>query len=121
MHAFVVEDDPDFRELARDLLERAGWTVDAAEDGFAALSQIRRVIPDLILLDLHMPNLDGTGVLSLLRSTEVGRQIPVLVMTGAHVDDEVRELASAVLVKPFARADLLRAVERLTDGHPPSR
>jgi DNA-binding response OmpR family regulator len=115
MRAFVVEDDPDFRDLVRDVLERAGWTVDAAEDGFAALSQIRRVIPDLILLDLRMPNLDGGGVLSLLRSTEVGRRIPVLVMTGARVDDEIRELASAVLVKPFDRADLLREVRRLTE------
>lgn len=122
MRAFVVEDDPDFRDLVRDALERAGWTVDAAEDGFAALSQIRRVIPDLILLDLRMPNLDGTGVLSLLRSTEVGRRIPVLVMTGARIDDEVRQLASAVLVKPFDAADLMHAVERLTGGgHPQAR
>ncbi|HET9597696.1 MAG TPA: response regulator [Anaeromyxobacteraceae bacterium] len=121
MHAFVVEDDPDFRELVRDVLERAGWSVDAAEDGFAALSQIRRVIPDLILLDLRIPNLDGAGVLSLLRSTEVGRRIPVLVMTGGGVDDEVRDLASEVLVKPFARADLLRAVQRLTAQQPPAR
>ena len=112
MRAFVVEDDPDFRELVREVLERAGWTVDVADDGIAALSRIRRVIPDLIILDLMMPNLDGVEVLKLLRSTEVGRQIPVVVATGSRVDDAVRELASAVLVKPFDIQELLRVAGR---------
>ncbi len=113
MRAFVVEDDPDFRELLRDVLQRAGWTVDLADDGIAALSRIRRVIPDLIILDLMMPNLDGVEVLKLLRSTEVGRQIPVVVATGTRVDDAVRDLASAVLVKPFDIQELLRVVQQL--------
>jgi DNA-binding response OmpR family regulator len=113
MRAFVVEDDPDFRELARDVLERAGWTVDVADDGIAALGRIRRVIPDVIVLDLMMPNLDGVEVLKLLRSTEVGSRIPVVVATGARMDDSVRSLASAVLVKPFDIAELLRVVTSL--------
>ena len=114
MRAIVVEDDPDFREMIRTVLEGAGWSVDVADDGIAALSRIRRVIPDVIVLDLAMPNLDGCEVLKLLRSTEVGRRIPVLVATGARVDDEVRELASAVLMKPFEIPQLLGAVHRLT-------
>lgn len=113
MRAFVVEDDPDFRELLRDVLQRAGWTVDLADDGIAALSRIRRVIPDLIILDLMMPNLDGVEVLKLLRSTEVGRRIPVVIATGTHVGDAVRDLASAVLVKPFDVDELLRVVRGL--------
>lgn len=113
MRAFVVEDDPEFRELVREVLEGAGWTVDVADDGIAALSRIRRVIPDVIILDLMMPNLDGVEVLKLLRSTEVGRGIPVVVATGARVEEEVRGLASAVLVKPFAVGDLVRVVTGL--------
>jgi len=113
MRAFVVEDDPDFRDLVREILEGAGWTVDLADDGIAALSRIRSVIPDLIVLDLNMPNLDGTEVLRLLRATQVGRQIPVLVATGSRVDDEVRGLASAVLVKPFAVAEMLSVIRAL--------
>ena len=113
VRAFVVEDDPDFRELVHDVLEEAGWTVDVADDGIAALSGIRRVIPDLIILDLKMPNLGGLDVLKLLRSTEVGSRIPVLVATGARVDDDVRALASAVLLKPFQVSDLLRVIDEL--------
>ncbi len=119
MRAFVVEDDPDFRELVREVLVREGWTVDVADDGIAALSRIRRVIPDLIILDLMMPNLDGIEVLKLLRSTEVGRRIPVVVATGTRVDDEVRQLASAVLVKPFAIDELVRVATSLVDGPEP--
>ncbi len=110
MHAFVVEDDPDLRELASAALERAGWTVDLLEDGLAALGSIRRVIPQVIVLDLRMPNLSGVEVLKLLRSTEVGRQIPVVVTTGAAIDDSVRALATAILVKPFSLDDLVRVV-----------
>jgi CheY-like chemotaxis protein len=110
MRAFVVEDDADLRELVREVLEDAGWTVDVADDGIAALGRIRHVIPDVIILDLMMPNLDGIEVLKLLRSTEVGRQIPVVVTTGARVDDAVRELASAVLVKPVDIAEMMRVV-----------
>lgn len=114
--AFVVEDDPEFRELVKDVLERAGWTVDMAEDGIAALSRIRRVIPDLIVLDLLMPNLDGVEVLKLIRSTEVGRRIPVVVTTGASVDSVVRELASKVLLKPFDVRELMHAVDVVTSS-----
>src|SRR5512146_57371 len=111
MRAFVVEDDPDFSDLVREVLEREGWTVDVADDGIAALGRIRHVLPDVIVLDLVMPNLGGGEVLRLLRSTEVGRRIPVVVTTGARVDDEVRRLASAVLVKPFELAEMLRAID----------
>jgi DNA-binding response OmpR family regulator len=118
MRVFVVEDDPDFRELVRDVLARAGFDVEVADDGIAALSHIRRSIPDLIVLDLRMPNLDGLEVLKLLRSTEVGRRIPVVVTTGATIDATLRELASTVLQKPFAMADLVRAVAALAPPSP---
>jgi DNA-binding response OmpR family regulator len=119
MRAFVVEDDQDFRDLVRDALEEQGWTVDVAEDGIAALGRIRRVIPDLLVLDVRMPNLDGIQVLKLLRSTEVGQRIPVLVMTGAEIDPKIRALATAVLRKPFTPGDLLRAVAGVTGGATP--
>lgn len=120
MHAFVVEDDPDLRELASGALERAGWTVDVVEDGLGALGTIRHVIPQVIVLDLRMPNLDGVEVLKLLRSTEVGRQIPVVVTTGSVIDDSVRALATAILVKPFSLDDLVRVVTEVTESAVPS-
>ena len=116
MRAFVVDDDADFREIVRELLEGAGFDVHIADDGLAALAGIRHVIPDLIVLDLRMPNLGGADVLKLLRSTDVGRQIPVVVTTGGTVDDTVRALATAVLVKPFSMQDLLRVTADVTAG-----
>jgi len=108
MRAFVVEDDPDVRDTVADVLEMNGWTVQTAEDGIAALGCIHRTTPDLVILDLLMPNLGGVEVLRLLRSTEAGRDIPVVVLTGAPVEDCVRKLASVVLVKPFNSAELMR-------------
>ena len=114
MRAFVVEDDPEFRDVLTYVLEQAGWDVDVADDGIAALGRIRRVIPDVIVLDLRMPNLDGVEVLKLLRSTDVGRRIPVVVATGATIEPSVRALATATLVKPFSMDELLRVVTEVT-------
>jgi DNA-binding response OmpR family regulator len=119
MRAFVVEDDPEFRDALTYVLEQAGWEVDAADDGIAALGRIRRVIPDVIVLDLRMPNLDGVEVLKLLRSTDVGRRIPVVVVTGGTVEPSVRALATATLVKPFAMDELLRVVADVTQSAKP--
>lgn len=113
MRVFVVDDDPDARELVRETIESEGWTPVLADDGIAALGAIRRALPDVIVLDLRMPNLDGVAVLELLRSTEVGRRIPVVVTTGLEVRDHVRALASAVLVKPFSPAALARTIREL--------
>lgn len=116
MRAVVVEDDHDFRNLLADALESVGWTVDLAEDGIAALGCIHRAIPDLITLDLSMPSLGGLEVLRLLRSTAVGRRIPVVVITGVTADAAVRELASRVLVKPIDSQEMMLAIWAVTNG-----
>ena len=118
MRAFVVEDDPDFRDTLAGVLEGDGWSVRVAEDGIAALGCIHREIPDLIILDLSMPNLDGMQVLHLLRSTEAGRRIPVIVVTGMAVDHDTASLASAVLAKPAHPDEFKRVVRRLTSASP---
>jgi DNA-binding response OmpR family regulator len=110
MIAFVVEDERDQRNSVRDALEEAGWTVELAEDGIAALGRIRRVEPDVILLDLRMPHLGGIEMLKMLRSGGAGREIPVIVTTGMQVDLSVRLLADYVLVKPFGSAELAVAL-----------
>ncbi|HTN51574.1 MAG TPA: response regulator [Anaeromyxobacter sp.] len=118
MRAVVIEHDPQWRGLVREALEEAGWTVDVAEDGIAALGRIRRHRPDLVVLDLLLPKLAGGELLRLLRASETGRRIPVLVATGVNVAREVRELASAVLRKPFSEGELLRAAASLElQGH----
>ncbi|HEX9050798.1 MAG TPA: response regulator [Anaeromyxobacter sp.] len=119
MMALVIEDDRDQRDTLCAVLESAGWTVEVAEDGIAGLGRVPAARPDVILLDLRMPHLDGVGLLEMLRSTEIGRTIPVVLVTGADVGAEARALADAVLTKPFDPGELLRVASRL--GSAPRR
>jgi len=105
----LVDDEDSLRKVMRDLLERDGYNVSEARDGVQALDQIDRVGPDIIVLDLNLPGLDGYGVLSHLRSRPATASIPVIVLTAkGDEDNEVRvfELgADDFLTKPFrARA-----------------
>jgi len=105
----LVDDEDSLRKVMRDLLERDGYSVSEARDGVQALDQIDRVGPDIIVLDLNLPGLDGYGVLSHLRSRPATASIPVIVLTAkGDEDNEVRvfELgADDFLTKPFrARA-----------------
>ncbi|HEX2449620.1 MAG TPA: type II/IV secretion system protein [Gemmatimonadales bacterium] len=105
----LVDDEDDLRRVMRDLLEREGYTVQEARDGVQALDQVDRHAPDIIVLDLNLPGLDGYGVLSQLRSRSATRDIPVIVLTAkGDEENEVRvfELgADDFLSKPFrARA-----------------
>jgi CheY-like chemotaxis protein len=111
MLALVVDDEREHRQLVCDILEQAGWRVELAEDGLAALGRVPQARPDVILLDLRMPNLDGAGLLKMLRSTSLGTALRVVVVTGAaKVPADVRALADAVLQKPFTDGELIDAI-----------
>ena len=105
----LVDDEDSLRRVMKDLLEREGYIVSEARDGVQALDQVDRTGPDVIVLDLNLPGLDGYGVLSHLRSRPATADIPVVVLTAkGDEDNEVRvfELgADDFLTKPFrARA-----------------
>ncbi len=105
----LVDDEDSLRKVVKDLLERDGYIVSEARDGVQALDQVDRVGPDIIVLDLNMPGLDGYGVLSHLRSRPATADIPVIVLTAkSDEDNEVRVFemgADDFLTKPFrARA-----------------
>ena len=105
----LVDDEDSLRKVLKDLLEREGYEVAEARDGVQALDQVDRVGPDVVVLDLNLPGLDGYGVLSQLRSRPATADIPVIVLTAkGDEDNEVRvfELgADDFLQKPFrARA-----------------
>jgi type IV pilus assembly protein PilB len=105
----LVEDEEQLRRVMKDLLERDGYHIVEAGDGIAALEQVDRHNPDVILLDLNLPGLDGYGVLSQVRSRPTTAGIPVIVLTAkGDEDNEVRVLqlgANDFLTKPFrARA-----------------
>jgi CheY-like chemotaxis protein len=120
----LVDDEDQLRRVMRDLLERDGYEVIEAADGVEALDQVDRHGPDIIVLDLNLPGLDGYGVLSHLRSRRVTQHIPVVVLTArGDEENEVRVFefgADDFLSKPFraralsARLDaVLRRVRRV--------
>jgi signal transduction histidine kinase/DNA-binding response OmpR family regulator len=89
--ALVIDDDPSVRDMLKRLLEAEGWTVREAEDGVAGLRQVAAGRPDLILLDLMMPQLDGFGFLTELRKTPDWRAIPVVVVTALDLGPAERD------------------------------
>ena len=111
----LVDDEDSLRKVMRDLLERDGYAVTEARDGVQALDQVDRVGPDIIVLDLNLPGLDGYGVLSHLRSRPATANIPVIVLTAkGDEDNEVRvfELgADDFLTKPFRARALTARLE----------
>jgi signal transduction histidine kinase/CheY-like chemotaxis protein len=80
-HALVVEDDAAMRDILCRVLEREGWRVDEAASGRAALACIRARVPDLVLLDLMMPEMDGVDFLASFRLVQAWQAVPVVVIT----------------------------------------
>jgi len=101
----LVEDDPMTREMMRRILERTGWFVREAENGRVALEQVAQQTPELILLDLVMPEMDGLEFLRHLRSQEAGRTIPVVVVTGRELSDEERQQLNGSVEKILGKGD----------------
>ena len=118
MKVLLVDDEDQLRRVMRDLLEREGYGIAEARDGPQALDQVDEFAPDIIVLDLNLPTLDGYSVLTQLRSRPTTRDIPVIVLTAkGDEDNEVRvfELgADDFLTKPFRARALLRPPR----GHP---
>jgi CheY-like chemotaxis protein len=117
--ALVADDDPAMRALYATVLRPQGFEVAEAADGLEALDQAQRLAPAILLLDVHMPRLDGLGVLEALRRRLSGRSVPVIVVT-AHDDPALEarciELgAEDYLTKPIQPSSLvarMRAVLR---------
>ena len=111
----VIEDDVSFLDLLRVHLASAGHEVRAAEDAVLGLRAVITEAPDLILLDLTVPYLDGFEMIKALRNDPATKEIPLVVLT-ARADDETfaeaRRLgASQFLTKPVTRDALIRAID----------
>jgi DNA-binding NtrC family response regulator len=109
----VVDDDADAREMLSAVLTQAGYDVDAAEDGFAALAHVSRYRPDLVLTDLRMPGMTGVDLLQRIR--RVHGDVPVIIATGLETWDlcTAAEAYGAVtcLIKPIDVEDLVWNIE----------
>ncbi len=113
----VVDDEPVNRKLAQELLTSRGYRVAVATDGEEAVSKVRTIRPDLILLDVLMPRLDGIQACRILKQDDDTRLIPVVLLTAlASMEDRVAGIeagADDFLTKPFNRVELLARVHSL--------
>ena len=103
---FVVDDEPDMVDLLATILKSDGFRVDTDTDGRSALARLLADPPDLVLLDLMMPDLDGMELLKLLRLDSKGANVPVLVVSArSGHQDQLGTLqlgANAYICKPFS-------------------
>jgi len=115
----IIDDYEDNRELLRIMLEANGYEVREAADGLEGVRAAREEKPDLILVDLSMPGLDGWGVLRELRNDEQTRDIPCASVSASPDGDGLQSSDQgfdAYLTKPFRRKELIATVERLLAG-----
>jgi CheY-like chemotaxis protein len=117
----LVDDEDQLRRAMRDLLERQGYTILEARDGAEALAEIDRGNPDLMILDLNLPGVDGYTVLAQVRSREITRNLPVIVLTAkGDEDNEVKVLelgADDFLTKPFRARALAARLQSTLSRH----
>jgi len=108
----IVEDDRNIAELLQMYLEKEGYAVTVAYDGGQGLSKFRAIQPDLVLLDVMMPVIDGWGVCRAIRAES---QIPIIMLTAkGETDDKVQGLRSGAddyITKPFEMKEVLARIE----------
>jgi CheY-like chemotaxis protein len=112
----IIDDYEDNRELLRVMLEQAGYSVSEARGGREGIEMARNAPPDVALVDLSMPGLDGWAVLDELRADERTQSILCAAVSAYADGARLRALAhgfDAYLTKPFRRNELLKTVERL--------
>ena len=120
--AVVVDDDEAMGPAIRTLLEPEGITVEVLGDAQAALPELLRAAPDLVILDVNMPGMSGWELCAILRRQSATRSIPILFLTGRlEIKDRITAMqlgGSDYLAKPFGADELRRKVRSLlTVGH----
>lgn len=114
----TVDDDADMRDMLRYTLEKEGWRVHEADNGQAGLERVEAQRPDVILLDLMMPKMDGFDFVAALRQEETGRSIPIVVVTAKDITPVERQRLNSHVEKilqkgAFSREQLLTEVRDL--------
>lgn len=114
----TVDDDADMRDMLRRTLEKEGWRVNEADNGQAGLERVAVQRPDVILLDLMMPTMDGFDFVAALRRQETGRSIPIVVVTSKEITPAERQRLNSHVEKilqkgAFSREQLLAEVRDL--------
>jgi len=121
----VVDDEADVVRMVVRTLEGRGHTVEIARDGETALAMVASSPPELVVLDLNLPRLDGMEVCRRIKADPATRAIQVVMMSAAYVSLVDAEIGSGLgadefVMKPFVRETLIRNVERLLKLRPPA-
>ena len=108
----IVDDEPVTQDLLRLMLEPAGFRVTEAEDGLEALQKVQESKPDIMILDVMMPNMDGITVCKKIRSNAETADLPIVMLSGkTHlnaVEEGLQAGANRYLAKPMSRAELIQ-------------
>jgi DNA-binding response OmpR family regulator len=109
----IVDDDPDIVKLLQLRLENQGYNVIVAYDGQAGLDKVRKDNPDLVILDITLPKIDGYGVASILNADEKYKDIPIIMLTARNEFEDISKGmklgAVSYFQKPF-KADVLLGI-----------
>jgi PAS domain S-box-containing protein len=114
----LVDDDPEILEATGQVLREWGYAVDAASDGPTALQLARKARPDLMLIDLMMPVMDGWTLIDRMREEKLAADVPVVVFSADREGRDAAGRADAALRKPFELEELQDVVERLLRPRP---
>jgi PAS domain S-box-containing protein len=111
----IVDDDPDIREVITEILKSRGFEVREAENGVRALESVKADLPDLILLDIRLPDIDGFEACRRLRMEEKSSKVPIIFLSGlSDTNDIVRAFSSGgsdYIIKPFKEKELISRIE----------
>lgn len=102
----IIEDDPVIAQMYRMKFEADGFEVQTADNGREGIALTERFSPDLILLDMQMPEMDGNEALALIRKHDWGKEIPVIVLTNLGEEEAPKELRSLGIHSYIVKADL---------------
>ena len=124
LRILIIEDDEYAREAIEHLLNAKGYETKSAAGGVSGYRAARRFLPDIIVLDLNLPDIDGERVLKKLRGNRVLKRVPIIVITGYRPDDipaGVSSSADFCITKPASFDDVIRAIYKLMGGNATSR
>ncbi len=118
----IVDDEPNIIVPLQFIMERNGYDVTVAETGEAAMAAVTADKPDLILLDLMLPDLDGFDICRLIRENPDWRDIKIIMVTAMSSEVDVTKGlslgADAFIIKPFSNSDVVRQVNEMLQGGP---
>ena len=121
INVLIIEDNPAYQRLLKKWLERKGYLCSIAPDGMEGLNAARRLMPDLILLDLLLPKMDGLQVCRMIKFDQRTKQIPIIILTSRDLDEDEQAArkfgADAFIVKTTRIEVIMDVIDRLLDKY----